>query len=210
MAGEYRYIAWLDIETTGTDRFTHDMLEVGVVLTDLDLKTLGKKSWLVRPPALDVLALAPVVREMHNENGLLGAIFDALDHELEAKLADPCYGLVPEDGAFVGPKFVQHFICGWIHDRLPLLERGEKLALGGSGVSHFDERWLEEHMPYLSGMFYRGTLDVGVIRRFIENVCNRPKLVPKQLRDIPHRGLDDAGLHLREARRYRDLIQRIP
>lgn len=208
MSGEYRYIAWTDIETTGLDIDDGDMLEVGIVLTDLDLKTLAKKTWLVRPPALDLLTMPPVVREMHNKSGLLVAIFDAVDNELKKKLADPEYGRYPQGCDFKGPQHVQHDICSWIRERLPLGD-DEKLALGGSGVSHFDVNWLEVYMPRFADMCHRSTLDVGVIRRFIENVCNKPKLVPKQTRDLPHRGLADAELHLREARRYRDLIGRI-
>lgn len=185
---DYTHIAWIDLETTGLDPKYDAVIEFGLVLTDRQLTEIDEKSWLVLPESLDMLKLNETVREMHNANGLLNDLITSRD-------------------LLLAPTYLQYDISNWLRDHIAGLFSGDStIALGGSGVSHFDVRWLQLHFPHVATMFHRSTLDVGVIRRFIENVVGRPDLVPQHTRDLTHRALDDARQHLAEARHYKQVF----
>lgn len=189
-------IAWLDLETTSLDPEAGEILEIGIVLTDLALNEIAESSWLVRPKQLDMLTIHPTVREMHTKNGLF-----------EEVLALPLYDPGMDYEGYTDIVARDKHIGDWLRAEIPRLQRGD-LALGGSGVSHFDVRWLKRHLPGTAAMFYRSTFDVGVIRRFVDDVANCPELRPPAVtRDLNHRALDDARNHLAEARHYVDILR---
>lgn len=181
---DFTTIAWTDLETTGLSPSTDSLLEVGIVLTDRDLNWIDECSWVVLAPRLDLMRMHPVVRAMHATNGLF----------------DDVLALADQSGPYPDASRVDDSIVDWLNSH-EAVERG-KIALGGSGVSHFDVRWIGQHLPVFGRMLYRSTVDVGVLRRFIENVADRGELVPQQHRDLSHRALDDARDHLAEARVY--------
>jgi oligoribonuclease len=114
----------------------------------------------------------PFVREMHMSNGLLDDI---------EKYGEPITD-------------VEEYLT------LALSHEGEPgdFILAGSGVSHFDRRFIEAQMPQLAKWLRYYNIDVGVLRRTLE-LCGRDDLLlPKQ--DKTHRALDDALLHLEELR----------
>ena len=167
-------IAWLDLETTGTDEADGSILEVGVAITSPDLDVLAVAEWLAEPDMAHVATMAPVVREMHTANGLLdeldrvgGVPIGTLDAELRSLL--DAYAV-----------------------------RG-RLVLAGSGVSHFDGRWIRRHLPDAARRLTYWTFDVGVVRRWLATID------PELVRPAPaktHRALDDARDHLAEWRHY--------
>lgn len=195
MSADVTHIAWLDLETTGLEPNLGEILEIGIVLTDTDLNTVAEWAWLVLPKQLDVLALHPVVREMHTANGLIREITLLNEKRWEGYL---------NHGYDIAGR--EREVEEWLRLNVADIEYGKTVALGGSGVSHFDVRWLQHHAPTLAKLFYRSTEDVGVIRRFITDVVKRPELVPPETRNLNHRALDDARQHLAEARHYRKLF----
>lgn len=210
---DYKFIAWTDIETTGLDPKKDHLLEVAIVLTDLDLLTIAQRVWLVEPPSLDIMAVDPFVRNLHSENGLFRDLFDAQEAR-DAERKDCNYSLydgTPLSGPRFGDaRFVDDQIISWLRNQLRP-EGGNLtglLAIGGSGVSHFESRWLPQYLPAFAASVHRSTVDVGVLRRYIEFVVHRPKLVPAATRQLDHRAMDDVQKHLREARRYRDVLKR--
>lgn len=207
---DYQYIAFTDIETSGLDPEKDELLEIAIVLTDLDLVTIAQRAWLVEPRSLNILGLDPYVRKMHNENGL----FSELSEAQEARMAaarDYVYLDSAPSPHLTDASGVDVQINSWLRAQLrpPRGILTDTLALGGSGVSHFESRWLPIHLPKYAAVLHRSTVDVGVMRRFIENVVRRPRLVPTAARQLEHRAMDDVHKHLREARRYRDLLKKV-
>lgn len=175
-----RWYAWVDLETTGSDPDEDAILEVGIALSRADFEP--------SPPAARwVLGFAepndrtnPRVRQMHTDNGLWREVAES-----QLTLAD-----------------ADSEIDAWL--RWATGERPRKrLIFSGSGVGHFDGRFIRPLLPKLDAWLTYWTIDVGVIRRFLPMAGID---VPDAESTKAHRALDDALHHMAEARLYRDLI----
>lgn len=176
----FDYICVLDLETTGDSENYDRILELGMILTDRTLQPIGEFSSVVRCTQARELIKHEVVRRMHENSGLLLQSINALsrNHEVENNALD----------------FLDKF-TGNVHSV------GDKpIALAGSGVSHFDRRFLKALMPRLEARFTYYTLDVGVLRRMFKLFC--PSLLTDLSNIKPHRALTDAKIHLRELQYY--------
>lgn len=184
------HLAWLDLETTGTDEHSDDVIEVGIVLTDAKLHVIADGTWKVAPQGRTVdaafAAASPVVQRMHNRNGLWS---DLAKSALTREQADA-------------------WITQWMLDTTG----GRKhVGLAGSGVAHFDRRFIAAQLPKLDKALTYWSLDVGVVRRAL-SFCGRDDLIPTAGDGATktHRALDDARQHLAEFRVYAELIRAIP
>ncbi len=181
------HMLWLDLETTGTDETTDLILEIGAILTDMDLNVLGEYGTPISDDGTADLAMFVLthkdddyVLNMHTDNGLLDAIAEG---SVERRKAE--------------------------QDILDLLGvhgvKKKRCILAGSGVGHFDRRFLAVGMPELNAHLAYPTFDIGVIRRA------ESYWAPGWLRtandDKPHRALADAHIHLSDARTYRSAFQ---
>ena len=174
-------LAWIDLETTGTHPEADRIIEVGLVVTNQHLETLLEGSWTVGPP--DTLCMTPTVAAMHARNGLL----EELSEVGGPPLADIDHDLV----SVVGPYL-----------------KGGRIILAGSGVAHFDRKFIDAQLPELAKRLTYYTIDVGVIRRFMDKVVGAPKPADYPTPDgKTHRALDDIRLHVDEARSWRDHLQ---
>ena len=181
---DFKNIAWIDLETTSADEHDGSILEVGAIITDPHLRELDRAEWLVEPDLAHIATMPDVVRTMHTESGLLDEI-DALGP------ACPDLDYVDRD---LRRLLDTHAVRG-------------QIILAGSGVGHFDSRWIRKHLPRSAQRLTYWALDVGVVRRFLATVD--PALVLEQYPDgaKPHRALADAELHLAEWRAYRDAMR---
>jgi oligoribonuclease (3'-5' exoribonuclease) len=172
------WLVWLDLETTGSDENADPILEMGLVITDEALNEVGAVSWVVAgdPEVLRERA-APVVQDMHDANGLWRELSEGVAQEWV------------EDAAIT---LLRQF--GRRHD----------FVLAGSGVSHFDRRFLAVQMPILTKWFRYYSIDVGVLRRSLELIGRTDALLPPQ--DKAHRALADARYHLEEMRHIKSVL----
>lgn len=180
------WVCWLDLETTGSNEAHDPILEVGAALcrNEPGMPIEHEWSWLALPsddfwtdvhPGLD-----PYVRDMHATNGLWWALAREADQDL-AEVDEEFSALLRQ-------------ICGTGH-----------VALAGSGVSHFDRRFIRAQMPRTDKRFTYWAYDVGVIRRLFDRV--HPDLVyPLPAAGKAHRGLDDALDHRAEWLHYEALL----
>lgn len=185
------FAAFIDIETSGSDEHNDDLLEFGMAVVDLDrpadILIFGK--WLIKPtiPLLDVMGAAdPIVLDMHRANGLWADLEAGLGENIDD--VDLSISLILEN--------------------LRLNQDGEeqrKIALAGSGVGHFDSRWIRYRMPRTAKHLTYWTLDVGVLRRACK-YAGRPDLVLEGTADKTHRALDDALFHHQEWLHYRAVL----
>jgi oligoribonuclease len=175
-------LLWLDLETTGSD-VEHDcIIEMGCILTTTDLIPLGEFSKVLTPEPVGYgrMMLNPTVRAMHEANGLLAEIM-AAEH-------------------VVKPHHGSEALLGWMTS---LGAREGRTVLAGSGVGHFDRKFIDRYMPQVSRFLRYGCIDVGVIRRAHEMWAGT--VVSTANDGKTHRALDDIRCHLAEAQAYRSL-----
>lgn len=188
-----KFALWLDLETAGTDPHNDPILEIGAIVTRIDapFAELATFSCVTRRPSdegQDVSPywgpadLDPVVRKMHTTNGLLAEIEAGGGVDLgEAETA--LIGVLRQ--------------IGHRHD----------FVLAGSGVGHFDRRFLDVQTPQLASWLRYYCLDVGVVRRFLVASGATGALTGLPGQDTkPHRAAADIALHLAEARHYAHLL----
>lgn len=182
-------LMWWDCETTGSDELKDCIIEVGCALTAADLSPLYSEDWdpyfsmTVKPTdeALGRMMRNSIVRDMHTDNGLLAEILAG-------------------DG--LAPDRVAKLLLAW------LIDHGAaqgKVVICGSGVAHFDRRFVRRYMPQLDRFCRYWMIDVGVIRRAHDFWLGVPG--PNMNDGKTHRALDDAKCHLAEARAYQKLWQ---
>lgn len=177
-----KYLVWLDLETTGTDEKLDCILEVGTILTTPDLRVVDSGESVIVPEATGIerLMANDYVLKMHTDSGLLGDTRSGLANNYLDAQAD----MVEWLGNYGEP-----------HD----------FMLAGSGVGHFDRRFIRTWWPDLDSWFQYPVMDVGVIRRFLQ-LNGLGGAVPELNEQKPHRAMADIRLHLQEAQQYRDLL----
>jgi oligoribonuclease len=153
------WLVWLDLETTGTDEQQDPIMELGYVITD---EALTERAWanlVISDPATETrFAQAnAVVQEMHTSNGLIDDIRSGR-------------GSVLPDAE------------GFVIDELQGIGKKHDFVLAGSGVSHFDRRFLEAQMPHLMKWLRYYSIDVGVLRRSLELIGRTDALLPRRTR----------------------------
>jgi oligoribonuclease (3'-5' exoribonuclease) len=164
---------WFDIETSDSDENAPHaaLLEVGITITDDSGKIISEKNFVnqLNSAQLEKVSQWPYeVLNMHMQNGL--------------------YREVMEKRYF--SRSFQDEILFWLHQKNsldgPPLREGELLLLAGSGVSHFDRRWVKKLLPRLDQYLTHYAIDVGVMRRMLE--MHAPQLAARA-RHVASRGI---------------------
>jgi oligoribonuclease len=195
---------WLDLETTGSSCDKGDeIIEVGCVLTTSDMEELGEFSSVVKPGphALGRMMQNTIVREMHTKNGLLAEVLNADDSLKINKVTDDLLSWMMK--AWLG-RPMRLAVTG---RGSPLIQPGT-LILAGSGVGHFDRKFIDKYMPQLSKMLRYWCIDIGTIRRAHDMWVGTTVSVEND--NKTHRAIDDAYCHLREARAFRTQWTTVP
>lgn len=183
----------LDLETDNLDENAGVPLEIGVIGLDAHLNEIFRRETpIALPPYLsltDLLATMPEeVVLMHSENGLISDL-----HHGSFVSANPLVDKRDEDGNLLLPTVEEaDEALAELIDAYSI----EKVILAGSGVSHFDQRWLKKHFPYAECRLWHGTLDVGIFRRHYEFLTGG-NLVDANDKKT-HRALQDVECHLEE------------
>lgn len=166
---------FIDLETLGTDVEYHPPIEIGVAIVRRDdLQVAESYSYVTH---LDDAAEMPqVVRDMHTKNGLL----------------EECYA------SDMDIAFADYHLSN-VLDRLM---EGKHMPFAGSGVLHFDRKFINRWMPETAKRITYWAYDVGVVRRFSQWAGGKVLDGSKS-----HRALDDALWHAQEAAFYMQLLR---
>lgn len=159
-------LIWLDLETTGLDPRKDSILEVYAAEADLsDPFTITRELvndvvYLGAPSVLRLERDNPFVHAMHTKNGLLADCLRSFTsvREIERKLLE----LIPA-----------------------VEDRNELPTLAGSTV-HFDQSFINVHMPALASRLHYRIFDVSTIK-----VLARAMGAPKWPRAEAHRARED-------------------
>lgn len=188
-------IIFLDLETTGVDENLDEIIEVGCVLLDANtLNEIGSFTSIIVPgkTAYDRWMRKDVVRDMHRVNGLQ----DEIDKTIEAGMSN-LYDATNADSLLVG----------WLREFVG--NNNTQIPYGGSGVAHFDRRFIKKYLPEFDKMITHWAYDVGTVRRqFIKaGLVPADDVLRDQKTEKDHRALTDARVHAEEFRMYQTFFK---
>ena len=195
MPARPKWFAWIDLETNGLDPRDNPILEVGMVVTptSIPFNEIATYESAVEPSSDQHPTwrddMDSFVVKMHTVNGLLLDI---------------------ESGNGASIRRVEKEMIEVLAD----FGRPHQFMLAGSGVGHFDARFLQAQMPEFYKWLQYPCLDVGVIRRAF-SFSGRRDLDKygstfSSRGGKPHRGLADVQDHLAEFRAYAQIFSNIP
>ena len=168
--------AWVDVETTGVNLETDKALEVAVIVTNSELVELAELDLVIRNEG--GVELNPFVLDLHTRNGLW--------KEIEVK------GISPQDAN----EQLGNFLTDNLGGRKQLIQ-------AGSGVSHFDSKFIAKFFPEASKLLTFWTNDAAILKRAFEQAGY--KTAKKGRKDT--RGLEDVRAHIEEWKCYTSLIK---
>lgn len=183
-------LLWCDMETTGLNKRTSEVLEVAVIVTDFDLQPITGYTEVVKmtQPGLEQLRANEFVRDMHLKSGLVKESRESQFtlQQVETQIVN----LLQQETAFEPGEFV----------------------LAGSGVAQFDYQIIEQRMPTLCSWLTYYQLDTGNLRRSAKILSGGRDLVNPVAASYQdgvkaHRALDDVKAHLEEGRRYQEFFR---
>lgn len=128
--------------------------------------------------------MADVVRKMHTENGLLDEVgqrgFFNSDMDRMMQLAQ-----------------VDQELADWVRS----FAGGDHMPIAGSGIPHYDRKYIKRDLPLLDRRLTYYALDIGTVRRIVDIAGIE---WPEFHMTKAHRALDDTRQHIEETRRFLD------
>lgn len=168
------YFLWLDLETTGLDD-SGRILEVAAIVTDFDLKELGRRSWVLGAERNEILPMMnDYVIGMHLNSGLLAQVWES---QMDA------------------PRMTQELLAMAVrHCKNSDRTLSKAVYLAGSSIA-FDRRWMEKKWgaDILGALHYR-MVDVSVYKTMFPGLLLQPEGGPA------HRAMADVEYSLDQQR----------
>lgn len=186
--GDFEYILWTDLETTGLDKQRDFICEAAFVLTDVEYNEYFTITQVLSIPGEGYKRIyaSPVVHEMHVLSGLLDemTLSPLTVTDLDELVAEEIAVAVPEE------------------------HRG-KVRIGGSGVSHFDLDFVAKWLPSVRSWLDWRPLDVGQVEEWFAlwGLPTYDEARPDEKGRKTHRALDDILFHIDEAKFYDEQIK---
>ncbi len=173
-------LVWIDLEMTGLDPATDQIVEIAAIVTDAELHELDEGiSIVVRPPDLSILdGMEDIVVTMHTQSGLLEDIPGgvALAEAGDAVLA-----------------YVQGHVA-----------EARRAPLAGSSV-YVDRGFLARYLPELDQYLHYRLVDVSTIKELARRWYPRSYFNSPE-KTGGHRALADIRESIAELRYYRDTL----
>jgi len=179
MAKDPLALVWVDLETTGIDDRTSDILEIATIITDKDLELIAEGPDLVIHQPDEILeTMDPWCIKQHGVSGLTEACSRS---KVSLKEAEDL------TLAFVR----KHCLRG-------------KAPLCGNSIG-FDRRFLMHHMPKLNAYLNYRNVDVSSVKELVRRWF--PAVLTNATeKESTHRALDDIRESLEELRLYRRTV----
>jgi oligoribonuclease len=175
------YLLWIDLETTGIDPLSNEILEIAYVITDFSLKTIYHENNYVIRPKIDYDILLQRMDNwcltQHKKTGLLDKIQTS-----EYYISD-----------------VDDIIINVLNNILP---NDVVIYLAGNSV-HFDKMFIDRYMIKLSKKISHRILDVSSFAIICKNL-NCQIFNKRPLKKYRHTSLSDIWESINEYAYYLD------
>ena len=172
MTQETRFV-WCDLEMTGLDTGTNSIIEMGLIITDANLKPIAEWEAAVWQPEESLARMEPFVKDMHTRNGLLERV----------RKSDISLRVAEKEATKL---LLQH--CDY----------GEGILCGNS--IHTDRSFINKYMPGFDRALHDRMVDVSslkiITRAWYPNAPGRSKV------DAAHTVLSDLRASIGELAYY--------
>ncbi len=171
-------LVWMDLEMTGLEPDTDEILEIAVVITDQNLNIVAQGPDLIlRQPPERFARMDQWNRDQHTKTGLWASV---LASSIDVKEAE---------------EQVLSFIKQHVEER--------KSPLCGNSVWQ-DRRFLYKHMPRLESYLHYRIVDVSTVKELA--VRWYPEEAKRFTKSSSHRALDDVIESIDELKFYRSTV----
>lgn len=174
-------LIWSDLEMSGLEPATDEILEAAFVITDGKLETIAESVWVLHHPDSVLDGMDDWNRRTHGNSGLIERCRNST---LTVAAAE---------------EEILKFLRAHVRE-------GESPICGNSICQ--DRRFIARHMPKLEAFFHYRNFDVTSLK--IASYLFAPKAFEEwEKPESHHRGLDDIHDSIKEMRHYRDHLLRI-
>jgi oligoribonuclease len=166
---------WMDLEMTGLDDQSCQILQAAMIITDPALRELASMELTIWQPESVLSTMIPYVKEMHTKNGLISRVRQAsisLD-EAEAKLFQMLSQHVPF----------------------------KKGSLAGNSV-YMDRRFLTRYMPSIEHYLHYRQIDVSSFKVVCQQWYGNEARINKK--PSKHTALEDVRESIEELKFYKE------
>lgn len=167
-------LAWLDLEMTGLDPHHDAILQAALIVTNRNLEPLEEYACDIWQPDAELEKMIPFVRDMHELNGLVERVRKS---KLDLAAAE---------------KRLLERVSGWCP---------YQAVLCGNSIGQ-DKRFVDRHMPGLSGYLSYRIVDVSSIK-LLARLWQGEGAVYKKPDEGEHDALVDIRNSIAELRHYR-------
>jgi oligoribonuclease len=169
-------LIWIDLEMTGLNPFTEEILELATIITNSQLDVLAEGPVLVLHHPEKVLeGMDAWNAKHHQESGLLDLVRRSTCTCRQAELA------------------TLNFVRQWVGRR--------KSPMCGNSIWH-DRHFLARCMPELEGYFHYRNIDVSTLKELARLWA--PDLITRFPKQCRHLALEDIRESIAELRHYRE------
>jgi oligoribonuclease len=181
MAADQNNLAWVDLEMTGLDPDRDRIIEIAIVVTDSQLRTVAE---------------GPVLA-VHQPDSVLGAM-DAWNTSTHTRS-----GLVDRvRGSPLSETAAEAQMLAFLAEHVP----AKTSPMCGNSICQ-DRRFLARWMPGLEAYFHYRNLDVSTLKELVRRW--KPELAKGLTKQGKHEALADIYESIDELRYYRDRFLRI-